>query len=136
MRDVLAKLRSSLSVDIPTASKNGSYKAAAEGRLGVPTYDAGGKLPVASAHVLQKLGLADGRQPDLAGDQRPQPEEPKQLPVPKLKRRGRKAAAQKEGPPPSPPATVAGSNRPPAKRAQCDEVQDDVYRERVRSTTA
>jgi hypothetical protein len=66
MRDILVELRSKPSVSVPVAgkaladlSRNGSYRAAAEGRFPVPIFEVGGRKRVASATVLRLLGLAD-----------------------------------------------------------------------------
>jgi hypothetical protein len=72
IKEILEELRSKPSVSVPTAgkalgdlSKNASYIAAREGRLGVPVYEAGGKLRVPSIAVLRQLGL-DGDGPKAA----------------------------------------------------------------------
>jgi hypothetical protein len=66
MRDILAELRSKPSVSVPVAgkaladlSKNGSYRAAAEGKFPVPIFEVGGRKRVASATVLRLLGLTE-----------------------------------------------------------------------------
>jgi len=66
MKEILAELRSSPTVSVPTAgralgdlSKNASYEAAKRGTLGVPVFEAGGKKRVPSIAVLRQLGLAD-----------------------------------------------------------------------------
>jgi hypothetical protein len=66
IRDLIAELRSSPTVSVPTAgralgdlSKNASYEAARRGTLGVPVFEAGGKKRVPSIAVLRQLGLAD-----------------------------------------------------------------------------
>jgi hypothetical protein len=66
MREILAELRSNLTVSVPTAgkaladlSKNTSYDAAIKGTLGVPVIEVGGKKRVSSIAVLRKLGLTD-----------------------------------------------------------------------------
>jgi hypothetical protein len=64
--EVLAELRKHATVDVPTAgwalgklSRNSSYLAAANGTLGVPVFNVGGKKRVASVAVLRALGLAE-----------------------------------------------------------------------------
>jgi hypothetical protein len=64
MRAALAKLREHPSVSIPVTgralgnlSKNASYRAAQEGKLGVPVFEAGGRKRVPSIAVLRQLGL-------------------------------------------------------------------------------
>jgi hypothetical protein len=63
-KDILHRLRTQLTVDVPTAgkalgdlSRNPSYDAARTGKLGVEVLKVGGKLRVASAAVLRRLGL-------------------------------------------------------------------------------
>jgi hypothetical protein len=66
IRDLIAELRSSPTVSVPTAgralgdlSRNASYEAAKKGTLGVPVFEAGGKKRVPSIAVLRQLGLVD-----------------------------------------------------------------------------
>jgi hypothetical protein len=67
MKDIIAELLAKPSVSVPIAgkaladlSRNGSYRAAAGGKLGpLPVYEVGGRKRVASAGVLRLLGLAD-----------------------------------------------------------------------------
>jgi hypothetical protein len=66
MQEILAELRAKPTVSVPTAgkaladlSKNASYDAAKNGKLGVPILEVGGKKRVPSIAVLRRLGLAD-----------------------------------------------------------------------------
>jgi hypothetical protein len=66
IKDILEELRTKPSVSVPTAgaalaglSKNASYLAAREGRLGVPVFMVGGRRRVPSIAILKQLGLAD-----------------------------------------------------------------------------
>jgi hypothetical protein len=70
IRDLIAELRSSPTVSVPTAgralgdlSRNASYEAAKKGTLGVPVFEAGGKKRVPSIAVLRQLGLVDPAPP-------------------------------------------------------------------------
>lgn len=72
IKEILEELRSKPSVSVPTAgavlaglSKNASYIAAREGRLGVPVYEVGGRRRVPSIAILRQLGL-DGDGPKAA----------------------------------------------------------------------
>jgi hypothetical protein len=64
MKEILAELRSKPTVSVPVAgkalgdlSRNGSYRAAADGKFPVEIFEVGGKKRVASATVLRLLGL-------------------------------------------------------------------------------
>jgi hypothetical protein len=79
-REILIELRSNPTVSVPTAgkalgdmSKNGSYRAAADGRFPCPIIDfGGGTKRVASAVVLRLLGL----NPEVLLDDHPAVEPP------------------------------------------------------------
>jgi hypothetical protein len=67
-KEMLAQLRSELTVDIPFAgwvlgqlSQNAAYEAARAGKLGVPVFEVGGRKRVASSDVLRRLGLIEER---------------------------------------------------------------------------
>jgi hypothetical protein len=66
VKEMIAEILAQPSTSVPTAGKlladlsvNGSYLAARNGELGVPTFWVGGKIRVASIDVLRKLGLAE-----------------------------------------------------------------------------
>lgn len=69
--EILAELKNSPTVDIPTAgqalaglSRSGSYIVAKEGRFPVPVIEVGGRRRVASMEILRKLALEEsGPQP-------------------------------------------------------------------------
>jgi hypothetical protein len=70
---VLTKLRTEPTVSVPEAgfalgnlSKNPSYEAAKEDKLGVPVIDTGGKKRVPSIFVLRRLGIENENPPQAA----------------------------------------------------------------------
>jgi hypothetical protein len=64
LEEIVAKLRSQATVSVPDAgkiladlSRNGSYEAARQGKLGVPVIKVGGLSRVPSAAILRVLHL-------------------------------------------------------------------------------
>jgi hypothetical protein len=69
-KDILQKLHTQPTVSVPEAglalgdlSRNASYDAAKNDKLGVPVFDVGGKKRVPSVAVLRVLGLDQGSAP-------------------------------------------------------------------------